>query len=172
MAHNAALSLIAAVVVSLLVLPAAFAGPAFARTSPSDIDQYLSAHNTIRAQKGAVALVWDDTLANYAQQWANGCKFQHSGGPYGENLAAGTGSGFDIPAAIKLWTDEESQYDPNNPQPSHYTQVVWKGSTHLGCAVQSCDGIFDPSYGKANFYVCEYNPPGNVIGEFPENVEP
>ena len=83
MAHYAALSLIAAIVVCLSVLPAAFAGPAFARTSPSDIDQYLSAHNTIRAQKGAVALVWDDTLASYAQQWANGCKFQHYGGPYG-----------------------------------------------------------------------------------------
>ena len=80
---HAVLSLIAAIVVSLSVLPTTFAGPVFARTSPSDISQYLSAHNTIRAQKGAVALVWDDTLANYAQQWANGCKFQHSGGPYG-----------------------------------------------------------------------------------------
>jgi pathogenesis-related protein 1 len=83
MAHYTALSLIAAIVVFLLVLPAAFAGPAFARTSPSDIDQYLDAHNSIRSQKGAVALVWDDTLASYAQQVANTCVFQHSGGPYG-----------------------------------------------------------------------------------------
>jgi pathogenesis-related protein 1 len=86
MTHNAILSLIAAIVVSLSVLQTAFAGPVFARTSPSDISQYLSAHNTVRAQHGAVNLVWNNTLANAAQQWANGCKFQHSGGslgPYG-----------------------------------------------------------------------------------------
>jgi len=83
MVYNAALSLMAAIVVSLSALPTVFAGPAFARASPSDIDQYLSAHNTLRAEKGAVALVWDDTLANYAQQVANTCVFEHSGGPYG-----------------------------------------------------------------------------------------
>jgi len=174
MAHNAALSLIAAIVISLSVLPTTFAGPAFVRTSVSDINQYLSAHNTVRAQHGAVNLIWNNTLASAGQQWANGCKFKHSGGslgPYGENLAAGTGSGFDIAAAITLWTDEVSEYDPSNPQPSHFTQVVWKATTQVGCGVQSCDGIFDPSYGKANYYVCEYYPAGNVIGEFSENVQ-
>jgi len=82
MARYATLSLIAAIVVSLSVLPTAFAGPAFARASASEAD-YLDAHNSIRAEKGAVALVWSDTLASYAQQVANTCVFQHSGGPYG-----------------------------------------------------------------------------------------
>jgi len=115
-------------------------------------------------------LTWNDTLASYAQKWVNGCKFQHSAGPYGENLAAGTGD-FDIAAGIKLWTDEASDYDPTNPQPSHFTQVVWKSSTQVGCAVSTCSGIFDASFGKAQYYTCEYSPPGNYIGEFAQNVQ-
>ncbi|TDL28682.1 PR-1-like protein [Rickenella mellea] len=143
-------------------------------TSDSDINAYLTAHNTIRAQHGASPLTWSNNAAAKAQQWANGCVFKHSGGtlgPFGENLAAGTGSAYGIAAAVKSWTDEVSQYDPNNPEPSHFTQVVWKGSTQVGCAVQSCDGIFAASFGKAKFFVCEYSPQGNVIGEFAHNVQ-
>ncbi|TFK57344.1 PR-1-like protein [Heliocybe sulcata] len=143
-------------------------------TSGGDIDQYLSAHNSVRAQHGASALSWSDNLAGKAQQWANGCKFQHSGGslgPFGENLAAGTGDSYDIAAAVKSWTDEVSEYDPNNPQASHFTQVVWKGSSQVGCALQLCDGIFAASFGKAKYYVCEYSSQGNVIGQFAQNVQ-
>lgn len=52
----------------------------------SDISQYLSAHNSVRTRHGASDLTWSDTLASVAQQWADGCKFTHSGGslgPYG-----------------------------------------------------------------------------------------
>ncbi|KAL1952026.1 hypothetical protein VTO73DRAFT_1175 [Trametes versicolor] len=143
-------------------------------TSQSDIDQYLSAHNTIRAQHGASPLTWSDDLAAKAQQWANGCVFQHSGGtlgPFGENLAAGTGSSYGIASAVKSWTDEVSEYDSSNPVPSHFTQVVWKASTQVGCAVQSCNGIFAASFGPAKFFVCEYSPQGNVIGQFGQNVQ-
>ncbi|THH21481.1 hypothetical protein EW146_g94 [Bondarzewia mesenterica] len=137
-------------------------------TSSSDISAYLTAHNTIRAEHGAADLTWSNDLAAAAQTWADKCIFEHSGGslgPYGENLAAGTGD-YSIANAVKDWTDEVSQYDASNPQPSHFTQVVWKATTQVGCAVQSCSGIFDASYGLAKFYVCEYSPAGNVIGQF------
>ncbi|KAI0732323.1 CAP domain-containing protein [Fomitopsis betulina] len=143
-------------------------------TSSSDIDEYLSDHNTVRAQHGAAALTWNDTLASAAQSWANGCVFEHSGGtlgPYGENLAAGTGDSYGIDQAIQSWTNEVSSYDPNDPQPSHFTQVVWKATQQLGCAVQNCNGIFPAEYGVAHYYVCEYYPQGNVLGEFSENVQ-
>jgi len=137
--------------------------------SQSDITQYLDGHNNFRKQHDAQALTWSDTLASTAQAWAQKCVWKHSEGQYGENLAAGIG--LDIPYAIKMWTDEQSQYDSSNPQASHYTQVVWKNTKELGCAVVSCNlSIFDPSFGPANYYVCEYNPPGNVVGEYAQNV--
>ncbi|KDR85172.1 hypothetical protein GALMADRAFT_233836 [Galerina marginata CBS 339.88] len=142
-------------------------------TSGADIQAYLSGHNTIRSQHGAAPLTWNNNLASKAQQWANGCKFQHSGGslgPFGENLAAGTGS-YGIAQAIKDWTDEVSRYKPSNPTPSHFTQVVWKASTEVGCAVKTCNGIFDASFGPAKYFVCEYSPQGNIIGRFAQNVQ-
>lgn len=152
----------------------ASASPAkFARTSSADIQAYLDGHNTERAAHGAAPLTWSDDLASAAQSWANGCVFQHSGGslgPYGENLAAGSGD-YTIADAIGDWNAEESSYDPSNPQPSHWTQVVWKSTTQVGCAVAACSNIFPPEYGVAQYYVCEYSPAGNVIGEFPQNVQ-
>ncbi|KAI0757073.1 CAP domain-containing protein [Daedaleopsis nitida] len=130
-------------------------------TSQSDITAYLQAHNSVRSQHGAAALTWSDDLAAKAQQWANKCVFQHSGGQlgkFGENLAAGTGSSYSIGPAVKSWTDEVSDYNPSNPQASHFTQVVWKGTQQVGCAVQSCNGIFPASFGAAKYYVCEYFP--------------
>ncbi|KAG7085363.1 hypothetical protein E1B28_002926 [Marasmius oreades] len=140
------------------------------RDANSDI---LNAHNSFRAQHGAAALQWSNTLAAAAQKWVDKCQFQHSGGavgPYGENLAAGTG-GFNGVAGVKLWTDEAKDYDPNNPQPSHFTQVVWKNTKEVGCAIKNCPNLFDGKFPDAQFLVCEYNPPGNVIGQFPQNVQ-
>ena len=33
--------------------------------------------------------MWNETLAEFGEDVASGCVFEHSGGPYGENLAAG-----------------------------------------------------------------------------------
>jgi len=67
-------------------------------TSDGDIQAYLSAHNSVRAQHGATALSWSDNLASKAQQWANGCKFQHSGG----SLGPFGGLCFILPCEIQL----------------------------------------------------------------------
>jgi hypothetical protein len=45
--------------------------------------------------------------------------------------------------------------------------MVWKATTHVGCAHVDCKGIFDPKFGLAHYHVCEYSPQGNVIGHFP-----
>jgi len=150
--------------------------PSTPSSSSGDVSTWLSAHNVVRAQHGANPLSWSDDLAAKAQQWANGCVFQHSGGslgPYGENLAAGTGD-YTSQDAVNDWVSEASQYDPNNPVASHFTQVVWKSTTQLGCAVATCSGIFPESYGAAQYYVCEYDPAGNIEGdgEFSANVQP
>lgn len=43
-------------------------------------------HNEYRAKYGAGKLTWSDALYGDTLKWANQCKFQHSGGNYGENL--------------------------------------------------------------------------------------
>ncbi|KAJ7597226.1 CAP domain-containing protein [Mycena floridula] len=148
--------------------------PSSGGTSGSDIAAYLKGHNDARAQYGAKALTWSDDLASKAQSWADNCVFKHSGGslgPFGENLAAGTGSNYGIAEGIQSWVNEAKNYNPDAPVASHFTQVVWKDTTQVGCAVQSCDGIFEASFGKAKFFVCEYNPPGNFNNDFSNNVQ-
>ncbi|KAM0755915.1 PR-1-like protein [Meredithblackwellia eburnea MCA 4105] len=138
----------------------------------------LKTHNDFRALHGANPLVWSDTLAAAAQTWANKCVWQHSMGavgPYGENLAATAGYASTIADGINMWSAEAKDYDPSNPQYSHFTQEVWKSTTTLGCAQATCPagGLFDASYGPWTFYVCEYDPPGNILGKanFDANVQ-
>ncbi|HWU88348.1 MAG TPA: CAP domain-containing protein, partial [Kofleriaceae bacterium] len=131
------------------------------------------AHNQVRAKHCATPLQWSPQLAQVAQQWANslrdqGCKFGHSGGRYGENLAAGTSGTLDGQSVTGMWYDEVKQYAfPDggfSMQTGHFTQVVWRESTQLGCAVSTCRGM--------DIWVCEYDPPGNVQGMFRQNVQP
>ena len=72
---------------------------------------------------------------------------------------------------VQWWYDEEPLYDYNNPgfspETGHFTQVVWKGTTEIGCGFTTgC------SPGYANVWVCQYSPPGNFLGQFAENVFP
>ncbi|KAK6916276.1 hypothetical protein RJ641_019137, partial [Dillenia turbinata] len=63
---------------------------------------------------GVEPLTWNDTVAayagNYANQRAGDCAMKHSGGPYGENPAAGSGD-FTGVNRVKLWVNEKSHYD-------------------------------------------------------------
>lgn len=46
----------------------------------------------------------------------------------------------------------------------HFTAMVWKATRRLGCAKGNCPG--------QNLWVCQYDPPGNMMGAFPQNVPP
>ncbi|KAH8498627.1 hypothetical protein H0E87_017527 [Populus deltoides] len=92
------------------------------------------------------------------------CNLVHSNGPYGENLAKGSGS-FTGTAAVNLWVAEKPCYDyASNScvggQCLHYTQVVWRNSVRVGCARVKCTNGWW-------FVSCNYDPPGNYIGERP-----
>ncbi|KAM9927433.1 hypothetical protein OXX59_002563 [Metschnikowia pulcherrima] len=133
----------------------------------------LEEHNVKRALHGANALTWDTTLAQYAADYAassfscDNVQLIHSGGPYGENLAAGYVGGA---APVDAWCDEISQYDYSNPGFSeatgHFTQVIWASTTKVGCAEVICNNAW------RQYTICEYSPAGNVIGYFEENVYP
>ncbi|KAI5661243.1 hypothetical protein M9H77_20566 [Catharanthus roseus] len=73
----------------------------------NSIKDYLDAHNAARAQVGVGPMKWDNHLATYAFNYANKQKHNypklvHSGGPFGENLAVGTGD-FSGKQAVNMW---------------------------------------------------------------------
>jgi hypothetical protein len=45
----------------------------------------------------------------------------------------------------------------------HYTQIIWRNSTEVGCGVSTCQS------GGATWdiWICNYSPPGNVVGQKP-----
>ena len=50
----------------------------------------------------------------------------------------------------------------------HFTQLVWAGSTAVGCGAAVCDmGVM-----QSLMLVCNYSPAGNVPGEYAANVQP
>ena len=105
---------------SLLVLSAsfAFAIPQSSQDSTSASAEYsnddtfqkaiLDVTNLYRRQHNASQLSWNESLASYAKDWSDGCKFEHSGGPSGENLASGYPN---TTASIEAWGDERKDYD-------------------------------------------------------------
>lgn len=139
--------------------------------TPSLQQSVLDEHNRLRAlHVDTPPLVWDDTLASFAQDWA--AKYDcsgilvHSQEPYGENLAIG----YTAIEATDAWYDEIQYYNYSDPQYSektgHFTQVVWKDSQKLGCAIRNCNNEW------TFYFVCEYDPPGNYLGEFSFEVMP
>lgn len=53
-------------------------GSAGGASNSSDQDTILQLHNKFRSQHSAPALKWNETLAEFAQNWSDGCKFEHS----------------------------------------------------------------------------------------------
>lgn len=128
----------------------------------------LSAHNAKREIHGAPALSWDDSIAKGAQEYAQQCIFQHSQGiGLGENLFESSGVADPESDAVGSWYNEISLYDFNRQgfrvDTGHFTQVVWESSSKLGCGIANC--------GQRTFIVCRYDPPGNVNGQFEQNVK-
>lgn len=108
-------------------------------SAPGNMAAALKAHNDYRAKHSAPALTWDSDLAASAQS-ANEkfqCAMQHSGA--GENLAGGY---TDVVAAVAAWYNENKDFNYQSggfgENTGHFTQVVWKSTTHLGCAINSC----------------------------------
>jgi pathogenesis-related protein 1 len=130
--------------------------------------EMLSAHNAFRKQLRLRQLVWSDRLATVAQSWANRLlirqEFRHQSlPPYGENLFEINGGTATPDDVVHDWASESLDYDyVSNGCHSvcgHYTQIVWRSTAQVGCAVARGSG--------REVWVCEYNPPGNVVGQRP-----
>ncbi|HSC89555.1 MAG TPA: CAP domain-containing protein [Polyangiaceae bacterium] len=149
-------------------------------TPPAEMEEMLSAHNDARASVDPApaggpmpALAWSGTVAAQATSHAEKCKFEHSSGSgYGENIYAtsGTASPADV---VGSWVSEVEDYDyasnscADGAVCGHYTQVVWAKSLRLGCAAATCTQNSPFGGGEWQFWVCNYDPPGNFNGEPP-----
>ncbi|WP_353205550.1 CAP domain-containing protein [Sphingomonas sp.] len=135
----------------------------------------LVEHNAARAAVGAPPLVWGDDLARdaarYAAVLAASEDFKHSteprgATPEGENLFVGSRGAYRYDEMARLWVDEGRAYTggaiPNISRTGrwqdvgHYTQIIWRRTTQVGCAVASSR--------RDDYLVCRYTPPGNVWG--------
>ncbi len=135
----------------------------------------LAAHNNYRASVGVPPLAWDHQLAaaasRYASQMGRTGSLVHS--PRGsrpgqsENLWMGTGGAYTPEAMVGAWGAERAQFRsgvfPNVSTTgnwldvSHYTQMIWRGTTHVGCAIYRAR--------SHDYLVCRYSPRGNRDGQ-------
>lgn len=119
---------------------------------------------------GVPALAWSSAVASSAQQWADRGVYEHSSsyniappaGPAGENLAAGTSIAyFSALDATEAWYTEvkHCQSWPGCRSYSdvvgHFTAMIWKGATHLGCGIGT-SGTSSGGTTYEAFYVCRY----------------
>jgi pathogenesis-related protein 1 len=152
---------------------------------PANMTGTTDAHNAIRAAVDTTGIAagplptmkWDPALATLATNWASQCidtdnngLVDHSssqsrnnaaGYAYvGENIYAsgGTATG---PQAVMYWAMEKANFTyPNTSAATgHYTQIVWRTSVNVGCALVSC-----PSLQYKSVVLCNYGPGGNSGG--------
>jgi len=168
--------LAAIAVAALASVTVAVAAPVEAKsriTYPLSVS-VLIAHNQERARWGVHPLTWDPALAasadRYAAEMARTGRWGHSPRSWrpgqGENLWMGTRGAYSVDAMVGGWLSERKWFRPgvfpavsrtgNWSDVGHYTQMVTRNSTRVGCAVRSSR--------QWDYLVCRYNPSGNIDG--------
>lgn len=155
-----------------------------------DKTKVLASHNAIRQRLGVPPLQWSANLESLSADWANflvseaGCSVRRRGSVglpahkngVGENIQMYEPqrwddgrvevASVDEDAVVVAWARQALDYSYTsnkcavNKECGNYTQVVWRDSQVLGCAAASCPG-------KEQIWVCNYDPPGNFLGQKP-----
>jgi pathogenesis-related protein 1 len=169
---------IAKYVTAVGVAVAAFvgiAGTASAGTSPSDADRIRALHNQYRVEVGTPALQWNASLQASAQKWADhmlttGARDHDPSikGKIGENLYWSNSEAWGRPAAtLDPAAAARSWYTEKGSLGKHYTQMVWRNTTKVGCGVATKSEKQGNTERKQQVVVCRYSPMGNVAGQKP-----
>ncbi|NTX60098.1 CAP domain-containing protein [Myxococcus sp. CA051A] len=152
--------------------------------------EWVEAHNRVRAsvvdaKPPLPKVVWSDELAQAARGWASQCKFAHDTcrvtpgflSYVGQNLYMSASSDPNSKAttalvsqAVNGWGNERRFFPQSSINPfvfdaayGHYTQLVWRKTTAIGCAVASCSSASQP-LAVSHIMVCNYGPGGNMVG--------
>ena len=129
--------------------------------------EMLAVHNAVRAEVKLPPLQWSSALASFSQKWADTLvaknRTAHNpNSPYGENIfVSGIGS---TPSMVVIqWSSESRDYSYRTNSCAgdcgHYTQIVWRHTRKVGCAVARG--------ARREVWVCSYDPPGNYRNEWP-----
>ncbi|HVG62901.1 MAG TPA: CAP domain-containing protein [Hyalangium sp.] len=144
--------------------------------------EMLSAHNSVRISATPTpnpalpTLTWSTDTAATAQAWADQCQFRHNPnrGNLGENIAAATPNHLSTLGVVQNWAAESAHYNygtnscAGGQTCGHYTQIVWRNTTQVGCATKLCDENSPFSgFTQWRIWVCNYSPPGNIAGQRP-----
>lgn len=149
---------------------ATFGAQATAGLSEADANAMLDAHNDWRTRHNVPPLNWDPAVAAVAQDWADHLAatgvFEHrQNNKYGENIWAGSAGFFAPTDAVSSWGSEVNDYDFDSNTCAagkacgHFTQLVWANTSRVGCGKATGHGN--------DYIVCNYDPPGNFVGEKP-----
>jgi uncharacterized protein YkwD len=151
----------------------------------AEMQEVLDKHNVYRCMHGVPLLTWDADIAASAQAWADNGVWAHSPKPrlvngekVGENLAFGSPTRTGTHSTISWYSEiqytspyglADSTSDSVDPDETvgHYTAIVWKSTTKLGCGTARM--VLNGNEG--DIWVCQYgNSRGNTNGLFAENV--
>lgn len=131
----------------------------------------LKEHNKERQLLNIPDLVWNDELAEYAAEWALQLAEEDDGihhrdpDDFGENISWFSDAPDDFSRGVSLWNEEKKYFKYKAigndwAKSGHYTQVIWKNTERVGCGCAlGASGTF--------FFVCNYDPPGNYMGQKP-----
>jgi len=155
----------------------------------------LDEHNRLRSQVATgrgrgqppaadmIELQWDDELARVAQARADSCEFGHecldcrrvSRFKVGQNIFRARDNRLE-PAewryVIRSFFSEIDLFPGSGsiasfkytPGTGHYTQMMWSRVTRVGCGLITYYNT-DTAPLIARYYVCDYGPSGNKVGE-------
>lgn len=155
----------------------------------AEIDEILRIHTAARAEVNLSPLIWNCKMADFSQKWVDQGKsakaLKHSstkerrkvilGSDLGENLASAAPKTSPIATSGTTgWRDEKKHWDnakkicKAGKVCGHYTQMVWRNTTEIGCGVNREASVLGAKWqGNSAYLACTYNPGGNYPGEAP-----
>jgi hypothetical protein len=149
--------------------------------SSQDIITITNYINVYRQKHKSKLISHNQTISNFSQSYSNELlktnTFKHSNNKlYGENLYKSFSSVSkpltnaellnQVKKAIDSWYNEVKFYNFETAELDmktlHFTQLIWNNSTEYGFGISSNNGTV---------VVCmNYNPRGNMLGQFKQNV--